>query len=352
MKRPVLHLCFWLVYLAYDTLLHYTWMGTFVQHVSEGRQLLMAITTAFSLLPIKLLLVYYIIGVSVKKILCEQPKLFPALLELNFVFFLSVVLFRAEYYYVIYPHIYSLPNVVALFNARSLAISILEMGYITGIAIALKLYRLQTAAMEREKNLTKEKLETELKFLRNQTNPHFLFNTLNNIYALSRKKSDKTPDVVMKLSELLSFMLYESGKDSITIGEEIKMMEDYIELEKIRYNNRLSVQFTKSVENGLKPIAPLLLLPLVENAFKHGASETRFDTFIAIDVTLKNNLLYFFIQNSTENNGIKKENASIGLSNIKRQLELMYRDYELNIENKDKTFKVNITINLDSYGKI
>jgi hypothetical protein len=126
MKRPVLHLCFWLVYLAYDTLLHYTWMGTFVQDVSEGRQLLMAITTAFLLLPIKLLLVYYIIGLSVKKILCEQPKLFPTLLELNFLFFLSVVLFPAEYYYVIYPHIYSLPNVVALFNARSLVISIPE----------------------------------------------------------------------------------------------------------------------------------------------------------------------------------------------------------------------------------
>lgn len=352
MKRRALHIYFWLAYLAYDTLLHYTWMGPSLPAVPEGVQLRMAVTTAFSLLPIKLLIVYYIVQVSAGKILNDEKNKFMALAELALVFGLSVVLFRAAYYYIIYPYIYHLPNTVSLFNSRSITISILEIGYVSGMAFALKFYRLQTAAREREKNLTKEKLETELKFLRNQTNPHFLFNTLNNIYALSRKKSDKTPEVVMKLSELLSFMLYESGKETISVEEELKMMQDYIDLQKIRYNERLSIEFNRKIDDGGRRIAPLLLLPLVENAFKHGISETRFDSFIHIDFELNRGSLYFCIENTIENGRSKPVNGHIGLKNIKRQLELTYKEHELEVHNKDSIFKVKILINLDSHGKI
>jgi len=352
MKRPFFHICFWLAYLAYDTVLHYTWMAPLLVNVPESTQFRLAVVAASSLVPIKMALVYYLIRIGIKKILSDQRKLLLVLLEIALVFVISCILFRLAFYFVIYPEIYSIPNKVPLINARSATIAILEMACAGGIAIALKLYRLQMAAKEREKNLTKEKLETELKFLRNQTNPHFLFNTLNNIYALARKKSDETPGVVLKLSELLSFMLYESGKESIPVQEEIKMVEDYIELQKIRYNERLSVHLKKRLDNDSQKIAPMLLLPLVENAFKHGASETRFDAIIYINIDLRDSNLNFCIENTIENGIASKENGSIGLNNIKRQLELMYKDYKLNVESGSETFKVNISINLDSYGKV
>ena len=116
----------------------------------------------------------------------------------------------------------------------------MDIGFASGTAIIIKQVRLQLHEKEKEKNLIRQKLETELKFLRNQTHPHFLFNTLNNIYALARKKSDETPEVVMKLSKLLRFMLYESSKASIKIGDEIKILDDYIELERIRHDGRLT----------------------------------------------------------------------------------------------------------------
>ncbi|HEY0677024.1 MAG TPA: histidine kinase [Chitinophagaceae bacterium] len=352
MSRPVIHIIFWMVYLVQDTFLHFTWMGPIIKTVPEGQQFWMAVQTAFALLPAKLIIVYYFINFGVQKLVSDKKDWARLIPEIAIVVALSVGFFRITFHYLVYPRIYQLEVTASLFNARNILISILEVGYITGIAITLKLLRLQTSSRLREQNLIKEKLQTELKFLRNQTNPHFLFNTLNNIYGLARKKSDKTPEVVMKLSELLSFMIYESKKESIAISDEIQMMEDYISLEKIRYSDRLSVVMKKDIDNGSEPISPLLLLPLVENSFKHGVSETRFDSFIDIDIRLNRRNLFFCIENTVENGKVKSTNGNIGLSNIRRQLELMYGEHELLIDNHGKTFKVTITLNLDSYGKV
>ena len=194
--------------------------------------------------------------------------------------------------------------------------------------------------------------ETELKFLRNQTNPHFLFNTLNNIYALARKKSDDTPETVMKLSKLLRFMLYESKNPSIKIGDEIKMLDDYIELEKIRYNGRLTINFIREIDDDAEQISPMLLLPFVENAFKHGASESRFESYIHIDMRLKSCLLHFNVENTKESADNNPVTENIGLSNVKRQLELMYSDYDMQVKNETSLFKISLTINLQSHAKI
>jgi two-component system, LytTR family, sensor kinase len=351
MKRWVLHGIFWLVYLVQDIFLHYTWMGTLMKDYSEREQFWMAIQTAMVVLPPKLLVVYYFIGYGLKKLLSDR-KLRPAVLvEMALILLFSIALFRATFHFVVNPHIYFLPVNLPLFLPRNVLIAVLEIGYITGIAIAFKLLRMQTLSKEREKNLAKEKLETELKFLRNQTNPHFLFNTLNNIYALTRKKSDNAPEVVLKLSELLSFMLYESGKEHITIAGEIKILEDYISLERIRYNDRLSISFKKEIDDLSQPVAPLLFLPLVENAFKHGASETRFDTYIGIEMRLNKKSLTFVIENSMENGKPHIGTENIGLGNSRRQLELLYKEHSMKVSTQQKTFKVDITINLDSYGK-
>jgi hypothetical protein len=351
MRRYILHLSFWFVYIVYDILLHYTWMGPTMAGTAEGTQLKMAVSTAFTLLPVKVIFVYFLTRMGIKNVLSDERHRMLGLVEIVLAYGLAVVIFRVLFYFYVYPSIYLQAANVPLLNARSIFIAVLEVGFIGGLAFALKLFRLQAAARERERNLTKEKLETELKFLRNQTNPHFLFNTLNNIYALARKKSDETPEVVMKLSELLSFMLYESSKDTISIDEEIKMMQDYIDLQKIRFSDRLSVRFNRKIDDGSQRIAPLLLLPLVENAFKHGVSESRFNSFIHIDFFVEQGNLDFCIENTMEDGKAKDLNGQLGLKNMKRQLELMYKNHNLQVENNEVTFKVKTMINLNSYGK-
>ncbi len=188
--------------------------------------------------------------------------------------------------------------------------------------------------------------------LRSQTNPHFLFNTLNNIYSLALKKSDKAPEAVMKLSHLLSFMLYGVNKEKIPIEEEIKIIDDYIDLEKLRYTDRLSVTFEKEVDNPKQLIAPLLLLPLVENAFKHGVSETRFSSYIHIKCWLTQSVLIFTIENTVDADKEKKESSSMGLSSLQRKLQLMYKEHAVDIKDLQHTFKISVTIYLNTYGKV
>jgi LytS/YehU family sensor histidine kinase len=215
----------------------------------------------------------------------------------------------------------------------------------------IKFIRDQLASKEKEKAQMKQRYESELKFLRNQTNPHFLMNTLNNIYALARKKSDNTAEVVMRLSEMLRFMLYESGGRFISLADEVRLVENYIEIEMIRYDNRLSLIFNKKIDNDSYRIAPLLLLPFAENAFKHGISETRFESFIYIDLIVEKGLLTFTVENSKDfcrDNGQK----NIGLMNVKRQLELLYRDYQLEVKDDTNIYTINLHINLNSHAEI
>ncbi|MBD0295583.1 MAG: histidine kinase, partial [Flavisolibacter sp.] len=173
-----------------------------------------------------------------------------------------------------------------------------------------------------------EKQEAELNYLRSQTNPHFLFNTLNNIYSLARDKSDLAPESILRLSKILRFMLYETGGDYISIEQELKIISDYIELEKLSYDESVRINFTHDVENMKQALPPLLLMPLVENAFKHGVSETRNRPFIDIHLSVNNRLLKFIVRNSTEESPEQKSiKENIGLSNLRRQLELLYKEY-------------------------
>jgi two-component system, LytTR family, sensor kinase len=160
-----------------------------------------------------------------------------------------------------------------------------SMGSVFFFGITRHIYnyiRLKHAA----KQLRIEKQEAELNFLRSQTNPHFLFNTLNNIYALSRDKSDLAPESILRLSQILRFMLYETNGDFIAIEQELKIISDYIALEKLRYDDTLRINFNHDIEDMKQALPPLLLMPLVENAFKHGVSETRHQPFIDIHLSV------------------------------------------------------------------
>ncbi len=197
-----------------------------------------------------------------------------------------------------------------------------------------------------------EKQEAELNYLKSQTNPHFLFNTLNNIYSLSRDKSDLAPESILRLSKILRFMLYETGGAYIAIEEELRVINHYLELEKLRYDSSLVIDFNYTIKDMKQMLPPLLLMPLIENAFKHGASETRSHPFVDIYLTIDEMHLSLTVKNSIKefNGGEPVIKESIGLSNLRRQLELLYRKYSLTVENKQDQFNASLRIDLKSHA--
>src|SRR5215203_2297119 len=195
-----------------------------------------------------------------------------------------------------------------------------------------------------------EKHVAELNYLKSQTNPHFLFNTLNNIYSLARDKSDLAPESILRLSKILRFMLYETGGAYVAIEQELKIITDYIELEKLRYDESLQVNFNYDVEDVKQSVPPLILIPLVENAFKHGVSETRSRPFVDIHLSVNNRQLKFVVKNSTEDlTEQNKVKENIGLSNLRRQLQLLYTDYDLSVQQSNSLFMATLKINLASH---
>ena len=218
-------------------------------------------------------------------------------------------------------------------------------------ATTIKMVRVQYASAEYEKELVREKLSAELDFLRAQTNPHFLFNTLNNLYGLARKKSDRTPDAVLMLSKIMRFMLYDCRVPRIQISGELKVIKDYIELEKLRYSDRLKITYEENIDNPGALIAPLLLLPFIENSFKHGAHSSTDEAAIKIRVFLKDNQLEFSVHNTFEVDAINMARdpkaSGIGMRNEIRQLELIYPDrHTLSLTDSDGWYKADLTINM------
>ena len=350
MKRVLLHMAFWIIYLFQNVLLIFLLNTTRLQ-ATTPKNLLLSFENCFVLLLPKLMFTYFILYVTLNKILRDRFKKKEALYSV-FALLATLLLYRGLAVFFIDPIIYGWDSPTSsFFYPLAFPVALMDIGFVSGAAIALKQIRQQLRRAKVEQLLVKEKLETELKYLRNQTNPHFLFNTLNNIYALARKKSDDTADAVMKLSKLLRFMLYDAAKPLISIDDEIRMLEDYIDLEKIRYNDKLTVSFLKDISDEQELISPLLLLPFVENAFKHGASESRFISFIHIEMKLHDGILKFSVKNSKENNSCKCAGATIGLNNVKRQLELLYIEYDMQVLNETSVFIVLLTINLKSYAK-
>ena len=194
-----------------------------------------------------------------------------------------------------------------------------------------------------------EKQEAELNYLKSQTNPHFLFNTLNNIYSLARAKSDQTPESILRLSKILRFMLYDTKDEFISIEKEAELITNYIELEKLRYDESMRVSFTHEIDNMQQGLPPLLLIPLIENAFKHGVSEISEQSYVDIQLSVKEQQLTLVVKNSADDSPEKNIKENIGLSNLRRQLELLYADYSLTVGQGDGEFTATLKINLASH---
>jgi two-component system LytT family sensor kinase len=199
-----------------------------------------------------------------------------------------------------------------------------------------------------------EKKQAELLFLKSQINPHFLFNTLNNIYSLSQHQPKLVSESVLRLSKILRYLLYETDNEFITIEKEIKILSDYIDLERLRYNENVTIHFSHEIENLSEMIPPLLLIPLVENAFKHGASVTRGKRFVEVKCFLREQKLHFVVKNSIPATigsitDFEPTKDNIGLTNLRRRLDLLYKHFELVAERNESTFTAELKINLSSH---
>ena len=194
-------------------------------------------------------------------------------------------------------------------------------------------------------------MQSELRFLKSQINPHFLFNTLNNLYALTLKKSDKAPEIVIKLSEMMRYMLYECNEKEVPLSKEVHYIRNYLELEKLRQHKDVRIDFEVNGNIGNQKVAPLMFITFLENSFKHGLNNQIADGFVDIRMDVIGDRVHFYIENSKpETRPLQdhRRSGGIGLVNVRRRLNLLYpNQYALEIDDNPRTYAVNLRLDLE-----
>lgn len=275
-----------------------------------------------------------------------------------FIFFCFVFLWIAHtatgYYintkrYKLNPEQRMKPNFVENLYSPGVPRMILLAGpIIIGFFVALKTGKRIWLKQKETEQIAKEKTRAELSLLKSQIHPHFLFNTLNNIYYFTLSASEQAPTMIRKLSGMLRYIINDCSQSYVPLTGEIKMIEDYIALENIRYGEqiKMNIKIEGSPEN--KQIAPLLMIPLVENSFKHGASKMIDQQWVSLEIKISDDELYFLMKNNKPaqpENGLT--NGHVGLKNVKKRLELIYPEkHELNIVSDKETFSVSMKVKL------
>jgi len=334
-KRIFWHLVFWLSYIVFLVTVYGSFEKDYFQRLQE----------VFIVLPLRILTAYFTVYVLVMMVLLRKKYILFTLSLIISVLFLSV-LQRSVYYYITFPHFYPEFLERNFWHWPVIFKGMINLYTVTIALLSLKFLKQYYESQRDTQKLENEKIQAELKLLKAQIHPHFLFNTLNNLYALTLKKDDRAPMVVLKLSHLLNYILYECNVKYAPLKKEIEMLQNYIELEKIRYGERIQIQF--DIDGSVQGvyIAPLLFLPFLENSFKHGASGILEKPWINIILKVEQDEILFQIENSKEKD-IKQLSyqEGIGLNNVKRRLELLHKgDYELTIENKEDCFFVLLSI--------
>ena len=346
-KRIALHILFWLsIYVAFNTysvlLLGESFKNIFTLNLFE--------------LPTDMLGVYVVLYFLLPRFLFKRRYVEFILYLIVFIFVLVFFITIPIEYYVIKELKNSTEeiDVVEFAKFRGILALVVKL-MIIGIAVAIKLTNVWLKNLKKRQKIEKDKLEVEiklreaeLKLLRAQIHPHFLFNTLNNLYGLTLEKSDKAPELVLKISNLLDYMLYRCNTPKVLLIKEIEHIRNYIELEEIRYDDRLKINFDVEGDISDQKIIPLLLIPFVENSFKHGVSKELTDSFIDIKIAVKENELSFIIKNSNQQKDTKPDSdipSGIGLKNVKQRLEMIYAgNYSIDIITDDNTYTVSLFI--------
>lgn len=329
------HVMFWVLYLAIRVLVVQLYPGPF--HYRLGMELIE--------LPLKMVALYFVIYILIRHQLLQ--KRYGEFWILLFIFIpATMILNRLEDYYITYPLIEdsiagyepTSLNINATFLRNSVTrhedgfwdvdaafLNLIYIYPVVGLGAAVYFTRGWFENHVKHEQVQKEKFQAELKLLKDQLHPHFLFNTLNNIYSLSQAQSAKAPDMILRLSHLLGFMLYEGNAALIPLEKELQALRDYVELERLRLGDRLQLTFEASGDIAGRRIAPLMLFPFLENCFKHGSHKTMELTWISFNLTVNNNVMIVQIENSIPDQiSVTDRSQGTGLANVTRRLELLY----------------------------
>ncbi|HEY9047473.1 MAG TPA: histidine kinase [Ohtaekwangia sp.] len=220
---------------------------------------------------------------------------------------------------------------------------------VAGFAVAIKLVKTWYRKKIENEQLEKERVKAELEVLKGQIHPHFMFNTLNSIYSLALKRSDETPEAILKLSQLMRYILTECAKPVVPLSKEVEVLQHYIELEKSRFGDRLDIAVNIRGDLDSATIAPLLLLPFLENSFKHGANEMVEQAWISLDLHVQGGILKFKLINGRSVDNENPNSIHIGLQNVKKRLQLLYPNgHDLRITEDEDTFVISLTVTLNA----
>ncbi len=343
-RRILKHCLFWVVYILLNTVVY----GHF--HENDYRMVLIA---DLKVLPLKLAIAYLTIYYSIPRYILKRKKYLSFFV--SFFFYSTTIILLSNYFMYQYSPIYK-------FYDHYLILKHMLNAYpVIGLVVAIKFWKYWYQSQLFQERLQKEKFESELKMLKSQIHPHFLFNTINNIYSLALEKSEKTPGSLLKLSEILDYVLYKCNADTVPLEKEIELLKNYFSLEKLRYEDRLDVMINIAGNLEGVHIAPLILLAFAENSFKHGVAKMPDDAWVSFDILVENNVVAIKFENSKNDESTLHPdhrhgtgeydtvNGGIGLKNVRKRLDLIYANrYSLEILADKNSFLVLLKIDLRS----
>ncbi len=239
----------------------------------------------------------------------------------------------------------------SIFDLNYITAAFIGEIYVIGFTTAIKITIDYVKNLRKTEELEKQSLKNELSLLKSQLQPHFFFNTLNNLYSLTLDKSDQAPETVVKLSEFMSYVIYQGNKRRVFLTDEIKYIQNYIDLERLRFGDRVHVDFSITGNIEDYKIPPLLLLQFVENSFKHGTGHELGNVILHIELEMVDSWLLFKTKNQKCNH--QDESKGIGLKNTRRRLGLLFENnYDLKIQESETTYAVSLKIPLEENEKI
>jgi sensor histidine kinase YesM len=342
--RILRHVLFWLVYLVVFTL--------FTTNETTG--FLDGLTTTLLFTPMNMVYVYVLAYWLVPAYLISEKyiRFFCLYCLWVFVGLILNFLFR---YYILIPLRTGIPGPPLALNQAYHQVfalgSFVVMNTIAMFGVFIRMFKYWHLELRQKMEIEQQKTVAELELLKAQLHPHFLFNTLNNLYSLVLERSEKAPDMLMRLSALLNYVLYECKSPEVSLGKEILIMKDYIALEQERYGQRLDVSLNFSGDIGDKTIAPMLFQPFVENAFKHGTAEQLGRVWLSIELSVRQDQLFFRVINSVDGREGIRGNGGIGINNVRRRLELLYTGkFSLQQDAGKEVHIITLTIDLDVTG--
>lgn len=346
-NKYLLHILFWLIiYIVYLTQYLFNERSDTLRHQFSASE--RGVTVFFHLIAV--IAVSYFSTIRVLPFLLDKKKILRGIIELCIGIYTIAILNRVLVIYVLEPilgdNFGNQESMSEIFSQFSILFNYYIISIVSGALPFIIFFLLidRQRILRKQAEIEKEKISARLEALKAQINPHFLFNTLNNIYSLAIQQSTETASTIDRLSQLLDYLLYRCNANYVSLENEIQFLRNYLDLGKMRFGNRLSIQFLHETDQQYN-IAPLLLVPVIENMFKHGAEQTTGAILFCIILKAENNRLTLIATNNFMSG--ENKDTGIGLSNLKQRLEILFHDrYVLKVSEKSEIFEVKMQVPL------